>query len=56
MSNPFLVHPLTKIMDGATTKWQTRLAPTMKTFEERFGAPPSRLSLCRAIFERSSAP
>ncbi len=52
MSNPFLVHPLTKIMDGAATKWQTRLAPTMRAYEERFGAPPPRLSECRRVFEQ----
>lgn len=52
MSNPFLVHPLTKIMDGAATKWQTRLAPTIRAYEERFGSPPPRLSECRRVFEQ----
>ncbi len=52
MSNPFLVHPLTKIMDGAATKWQTRLTPTMRAYEEKFGALPPRLSECRRVFEQ----
>lgn len=52
MLNPFLVHPLSKIMTGAETKWETRLAPTMRAYQERFGAPPPRLSECRRTFEQ----
>jgi tagaturonate reductase len=50
MSNPFLVHPLAKINQGADAKWQARLLPTMRSYEERFGQPPPRLTACREAF------
>lgn len=50
MRNPFLVHKLSMINVGAATKWETRLLPTMAAYEERFGMPPPRLTVCRQAF------
>ena len=53
MRNPFLVHRLSDIAKGAPVKWQTRLFPTMRAYEERFGVPPPRITECRRVFEET---
>lgn len=50
MSNPFLVHKLSDIAKGAPAKWENRLLPTMRAYEERFGVPPPRITACRKAF------